>query len=118
MFSTERRDNALWISLSGPLDAGMAKGLDGIAGAEAASVDVRAVIVDLAGVTAMQSAGIAFLVKLRTMTATLGKPLLLRDPSVAVQDALTRRELSHFFQIIDGDVDDFDEDELASWAAS
>lgn len=102
VFSIEQRENALWITISGPFDARLASGLEGLARTEALAAKAGAVAADLSGVTALTRAGLGFLLKLKTLVQAMGKTLFLCNPSPPVLDAISARDLAQAFTVVDG----------------
>ena len=62
-------------------------------------------ILDMSGVTFIDSSGIGFLVALNTRIKAAGKMMFLFKPSEHVLKTLTIVQLTHFFAIIDNEDD-------------
>ena len=92
-------NGVLWAGVDAVLRAPLALELE-TAVLEAATLGRHAVVVlDLARVPAMDSAGVGALVRLQTALATKGRRLILAYPVQAVADELRLRDLGGFFLV-------------------
>jgi len=97
--SINTRNGVLWAGVDAVLRAPLALELE-TAVLEAATLGRHAVVVlDLARVPAMDSAGVGSLVRLQTALATKGRRLILAHPVQAVADELRLRDLGGFFLV-------------------
>jgi anti-anti-sigma factor len=102
----------LWAHVTAPLRAPLALEME-TAVIEAASLGRQFVVVlDLAQVPVVDSAGVGALVRLQTALATKGRRFILANPVMAVADELRLRDLGGFFLVSWGIHPDMDSDEL------
>jgi anti-anti-sigma factor len=105
-------DGVLWAGVTAALRAPLALELE-VAVREAAAMSRQAVVVlDLAQVPFVDSAGVGALVRLQTALATKGRRLILANPVPAVANELHLRDLDGFF-LVSWDIrPDMDREEL------
>lgn len=105
-FRVEQRGDAVFIQLLGEITLEITGELKVEIDHALRSSEYVAIVLDLSGITFMDSSGIGFLVALNTKTIGQGKKMHLFKPSAQVVKTLELVQLSNFFHILQ------DEDEL------
>jgi anti-sigma B factor antagonist len=101
----EEKDNALYVSLSGEVTLESTAALKQEIEAALDESGAENVVVDLAGVSFMDSSGIGFLVALNTRVKGRNRNMYLFRPSSQVAKTLELVQLSSFFRILDDQQD-------------
>jgi anti-sigma B factor antagonist len=103
--STQREASRSTITVEGDLDIGSVAPLRKIADAELASPDCSTLVLDVGGLTFLDSTGIGYWVELRTRAEAVGKSFVLESAPHQVRRLLTIGGLSELFGLDDTPAD-------------
>ena len=102
-FTIDPKNNTLFVTITGEMSMDLARDVKTACEAGLSENTGHDTVVDLSGVTFMDSMGISCLVAIHKTCKAQGKRMLLYNSSIQVRKILTLVQLIDYFQLLDGE---------------